>query len=330
MRISILYHFRSGPWGGGNQFLQALKKIFQKHNCYQSSPEKADILLINSFHLEEIISLSRLRQLKNNLGKIIIHRVDGPVSLVRGKDICLDRIVYDFNRLFADATIFQSSWSRKSNYTLGLKPGLFQKTILNAPDPKIFYPKKANRSDSRQRKVKIIATSWSTNWRKGFDFYQYLDQRLNFRRFQMTFVGRSPVEFKNIKHIKPQNSYRLAKTLRNHDLFLTASVFDPCSNSLIEALHCGLPAVTRRSGGHPEIVGQAGLLFDNKKELLRALEKAAKNIDKLKKQIKLPSLEEVGWDYYKFCRKIYSLSQKGSYCPRKISFFNYLRLKRNL
>ena len=50
-------------------------------------------------------------------------------------------------------------------------------------------------------------------------------------------------------------------------MYLAASRDDPCSNALLEALACGLPAVFLRSGGHPELVGEAGLGFDEAEEL---------------------------------------------------------------
>jgi len=89
-----------------------------------------------------------------------------------------------------------------------------------------------------QTKVKLIASSWSNNWRKGFDIYRFLDENLDFSKYEMTFVGNSPVKFKNIKQIPPVESRDLAELLRTHHIYITASQNDPCSNSLIEALSC--------------------------------------------------------------------------------------------
>ena len=50
--------------------------------------------------------------------------------------------------------------------------------------------------------------------------------------------------------------------MRRNDVYLAPSRNDPCSNALLEALACGLPAVFRASGGHPELVGEAGVPFD--------------------------------------------------------------------
>lgn len=63
---------------------------------------------------------------------------------------------------FRDGTIFQSNWSKDKNLEMGIK----ETTISNAPNPEIF-----NLCDkiefSADRKIKLIATSWSANWKKG-------------------------------------------------------------------------------------------------------------------------------------------------------------------
>ena len=50
-----------------------------------------------------------------------------------------------------------------------------------------------------------------------------------------------------------------ANTAGGRAIFIAASENDPCSNALVEALACGLPAVYRDSGGHGELAGGAGL-----------------------------------------------------------------------
>ncbi|KKN06556.1 hypothetical protein LCGC14_1076110, partial [marine sediment metagenome] len=37
MKIHILYSFHKGPYGGGNQFLKALKKNLKKLNVYEEN-----------------------------------------------------------------------------------------------------------------------------------------------------------------------------------------------------------------------------------------------------------------------------------------------------
>ena len=211
-----------------------------------------------------------------------------------------------------------------------MKQSKYEIIIINAPDPTIFNPEHRKAFD--ERKIKLISTSNSANWRKGFDIYKFLDEHLNFNKYEMTFVGNSPIEFKNIKWIKPVPSQEVADILKEHDIFVTASRNDPCSNSLIEALHCGLPAVARNDGGHPEIVGEAGELFEDESDVIDAIEKLAQNYRYYQAQINLPSFDVVGQRYYEFAQSIYDDYLNGNYRPKQmdlltIAKFMNIRIK---
>jgi glycosyltransferase involved in cell wall biosynthesis len=311
-KINILYEFQEGPWGGGNQFLKALREYLRKAGVYAENPDTARVVLFNSHQcLDKILGLRR-----KHADKIFLHRVDGPVSFVRGRDRGVDKAIIRHNNLCTDGTIFQSQWSQEKNYELGMKPQPYETIITNAADPSIFYPKGEDTPSGR--KIRLIATSWSENMRRGFDIYQYLDDYLDFDKYEMTFVGNSPIEFKNIKSLKPAPSHELAAILREHDIYITASRNDPCSNSLIEALSCGLPAVARHDGGHPEVVGQAGAFFKGKGNVIEAIDKVAQNYSEYRARIDRPSLDEIGGRYYQFAGAVYSDYRSGKYVPKQV------------
>ncbi|SFO93759.1 glycosyltransferase [Hydrogenimonas thermophila] len=331
MKIHILYPFVDGPWGGANQFLKAIKNYFISLNAYTEDENKADIILFNSSPSALLLLLlSKVYKLKKqNPNLIVINRIDGPVFLIRNKDLEIDTSFYKFNYSICDGTIFQSNWSKDQNYRLGLEKNNFETTILNAPNPNIFN--KNNKIPfNKNRKIKIIATSWSNNWKKGFKTYKWLDENLDFSKYEMTFVGNSPVEFKNIVYKKPMNSENLALELKQHDIFITASQKDPCSNSLIEALHCGLPAIGLNDGGHPEIIGKGGEVFDTKEEILKSIEKIVNNYENYQNNINLPTIDEVGKMYYEFLEMIYKEQQTGNYKPKKFSLVDNLVIKKTL
>jgi len=321
MKIHILYNFKEGPWGGGNQFLKALRKYFTNKGCYAKSPIEADVILFNSHH--ELMPILKLKMKYPE--KIFVQRVDGPIFYTRGNDMETDNIIFDFNQLIADGTIFQSKWSRNKSYERGMKQNNFETVIMNAPEPEIFYPQK-NKKLEKGAKIKLIATSWAPNIRKGFDIYKFLDDNLDFNRYEMTFVGRSPVKFERIKYVPPQPSERLAEILRAHDIFVIASRNDPCSNALIEALHCGLPAVARNDGGHPEIIGKAGITFNGEDDVLDAINIVSENLNSYKEAISLPEMNAVGKAYYDFCRCIYDATKNKEYVPKKYGTSKYYRL----
>ena len=310
-----------GPWGGGNQFLKGLRGYFSKAGVYSESLEEADAVLFNSHHcLEEVLKVKGKYP-----NKILIHRVDGPVFYVRGTDRIVDDIIYEFNKLLVDGTIFQSNWSREKNYEIGAAKSPYETVIINAPDTEIFNPKP--QSSLEGRKIRLMATSWSANIRKGFDIYDYLDEHLDFNRYEMTFIGNSPIEFKNINWIKPIPNPQLAKELKKHDIYIIASKSDPCSNALLEALHCGLPAVARKDGGHTELVGKAGVLFEDGEGAIKAIDEVAQHYEHYRQQINLPALDEAGEKYYQFAQMIHQDCLSGNYRPKQANLFDNMRVR---
>lgn len=297
--IHILFAMREGPWGGGNQFLKALKGAFVEKGVYEEDSRRADIILFNSNPSNCRDMLGECYVLRKRYRKTVINRLDGPVQLVRGRDSSVDRAIYHFNSRFCDGTIYQSKWSRERNLEMGLRQTGLDTVILNAPDPRWFYP--APRKRTPTGKIRLIATSWSPNMRKGFDIYRFLDKRLDFSKYDMRFFGNSPISFRNIEVREPVSSEVLGERLRESDVFITASINDPCSNSLIEAMHCGLPAVARNSGGHPEIVGNAGRMFEGEGDVIDAIETVAAGAEQYRDKITLPAIEEVAEKYYEFC-----------------------------
>ncbi len=325
MKIYILFELKKGATGGGNQFLKAIKDYFIKVNSYTEIVDDADVVLYNSYQfIPELIKIK-----KQYPNKVYIHRIDGPIRLYNTMDDRRDFVINDANELIADGTIFQSNWSRNKNFELGIKNNKFETMILNAPNPKIFNLSNKKKF-SKNGKIKLIATSWSSNWKKGFEIYKWLDNNLDFDKYEMTFVGNSPIEFKNIKYKKPMNSEDLSTELKQNDIFFTASQKDPCSNSLIEALHCGLPAIGFNDGGHPEIISSAGKVFNEKEEILSILEEIVKNYEQYQQNIELPSLDEVGKKYFEFLEAIYKQQQNKQYKSKSFNLVNQLNLNYTL
>lgn len=291
--LSIFHEFEPPPTGGGHQFLRAFARHAETRglrieNNKVSRTTRA--CLFNSFNFDE----KRLLRTRRD-SVLYVHRVDGPIDVYRGYDDGVDKAIHAVNLKLADKTIFQSQYSMQKHLEVGMKfktPSV----ILNAADPEIFHSR-GRVKFSRNRKTRLIASSWSDNVNKGASVYQWLDEHLDLDRFEFTFVGRSPVVFKNIRMIPAVDSYRMADLFRSHDIYLTASRNDPCSNSLIEALTCGLPAVYLKSGGHPEIVRLAGAGFDSAEEIPGLLGQVADGYDAYQSRISLPSIQEVSERY---------------------------------
>jgi glycosyltransferase involved in cell wall biosynthesis len=293
--LSIFHEFEPPPTGGGHQFLRAFWKQAEAKGLQVENNQISRITracLMNSFNFRE----KRLSIMRRN-SILYVHRVDGPIDVYRGRDDGVDKNIHAVNLKFADKTIFQSQYSLEKHLSLGMEfknPTI----ILNAADPEIFHSR-GRVSFSRNRKTRLIASSWSDNVNKGATVYQWLDEHLDWERFEMTFVGRSPVTFKNIHMLPAVDSYRMAELFRGHDVYITASKNDPCSNSLIEALTCGLPAVYLQSGGHPEIVKQAGAGFEAVAQIPELLEHLLSQYEVFQAHISVPSIQEVSEQYLK-------------------------------
>ena len=105
-----------------------------------------------------------------------------------------------------------------------------------------------------------------------------------------------------IQRIGPVPSREVAEILRANDVFLAPSRDDPCSNALLEGLACGLPAAYLRSGGHPELVGDAGIGFDEPEELPNVFERLRGELDARRAAIRVPALAKVADRYLEVLR----------------------------
>jgi glycosyltransferase involved in cell wall biosynthesis len=230
----------------------------------------------------------------------MVHRVDGPIRVYRGRDDGTDARIAEINRELADATVVQSRFSLDAHRELGLE--LRSPLVVhNTVDPAIFRPP-ARRDPVAGRKVRLIASSWSDNPNKGGEILAQLDRSLDESRFELTLLGRFPGSFARARVLGPIPSHDVAEVLRRHDLYIAASRNDPCSNALLEALACGLPAAFLASGGHPELVGDAGLPFSAPEELPEVLERLVRELEDRRAAIRVAPLSDVADRYLEVLR----------------------------
>jgi glycosyltransferase involved in cell wall biosynthesis len=286
--LSLFHEFAPSPSGGGHQFLRALTSELGGRGVHielNRVSGKTPACLFNSFNFD----FARLQRFAGR-GARMVHRVDGPIGVYRGFDDGTDERIARINAELASATIFQSRYSLEKHRELGFE--LREPVVIpNAVDPAIFHPP-AYREPLDGRRIRLIATSWSDNPRKGGDTLAWLDRHLDHARYELTFAGRAPRSFDHVRVVGPLDSHTLAELLRSQDLFIAPSYDDPCSNALLEALACGLPAAYRASGGHPEIVGEAGVSFRDDDELPDVLERLVGELDERRAAI---SIQPIGW-----------------------------------
>ncbi len=319
-KVYIEYQFKKGPYGGANQFLKCLRDYLVRKNLYSETPQEADFILINHTN----IRLELLRLKKEHPEKIMVHRVDGPVSKHRKRSKILDKQSFFLDKILCEGTIFQSKWTMESCAEVGYRKTGLTAIIHNAPDPDIFGLKAGRRQGKSGEKCKLISTSWSDNWNKGFDVLQYLDEHLDFNKYEFTFVGNSPIEFKNIKHLPAMNSEELSKVLREHDIYIAASRSESCSNSLLEAINCGLVVAARESGCYREVIKEGGIVVKTAEELCAGLDALWDNIEDFQTKLPYYDIEEIGSKYYGFMEEIADVVRGGQQQLKKVSGWDML------
>ena len=287
MRIYISYPLTDDPCGGGNQFLRNLKNQFLELGFFTSSAEGADVILYNGHHnIEKTLDLKK-RFLNK---KTFIHRMDGLQQLYNSKDDQRQDASILFNSI-SNGTIFQSNWAKNKFKDYGFNPRVSK---VNTEHTKI-----------ESRKTRLLCTSFSPNINKGFEFYKLLDKSLDFNKFDFTFVGNKPehIKYKNIKCLPPETTSQISTRLKQSDIFISATVHDCCSNSIIESLSCGIPVLAEDSGGNPELVKNGGLTFKGLGDFTIKLDKISSNLDFFKKNITINNMENVSLKYISFFKK---------------------------
>ena len=160
--LALFHEFATPPSGGGHQFLRALVREVEGRGL-TVEPNRLSghtpACLCNSFNFD----VARLRRFSDR-GARMVHRVDGPIGVYRGFDDGTDEWISRVNAEFAAATIVQSRFSLEKHRELGL--ALRDPVVVpNAVDPSIFHA--VSREPLEGRRVRLVATSWSDNPRKG-------------------------------------------------------------------------------------------------------------------------------------------------------------------
>lgn len=301
LTVGLWHTFYAPPYGGGNQFMMALRKGLLRQGVEvreNELTEDIDAYVLNSIHFD----VDRFMEFSARHRINVIHRIDGPIHLIRGYDREKDELCFDLNAKFASATVIQSSWTYQRIVEMGYQP-VNAVIIRNAVDSEIFHSRGRIAFDPR-RKIRLISTSWSNNPRKGGPVYKWIEEHLDWDRFEYTFVGNASENFTRARHVPPVSSEELAELLRTHDVYITASRNDPCSNALIEAMACGLPALYLEDGGHPELVGQGGLPFKEEAEILTQLEQIVENYETFQRLIAVSTLDDVAAKYLALVQEV--------------------------
>ena len=270
MKVSIGYNIVSGPWGGGNRFLMELTRALELNGhkvVFNLGDSDIDIILIvnPSYRRNPNVTFSARKILNylifTNPEAVVVHRINECDERKNTKTMNLKLRTINY---IADHTVFIASWLKNLNVW---RQGSPHSVLLIGASQDLFYPTK-EKEWSKKMPLSLVTHHWGGNRLKGFDVYEYidklLDQPLWASKITFTYIGNLPKgsNFKNVKHIQPLDGKELADSIREHDIYLTASINEPAGYHHIEGACCGLPLLYRNSGALPEYCDGFGVEFD--------------------------------------------------------------------
>jgi len=234
-----------GPWGGGNKTIILLTEKLRQRGyevCFTLNPDVNIIVCIDprptDHTFEDFINH------RERFGSKIFQRV-GDLGL-HSKPQLTDLVLKTVPK--SDYVTFISTYAFYHIEAYGVSPNICSVDYL-AP-LKEFYSKR-NISMNFNKPIRLVTHHWSPNYKKGWDFYKFLDEHLNFDHFEFMFIGNLPpeIKFKNIKYHTPMTQEQLIDELPRHDIYISGSIEETGGNHVLEAMACGLPVLYHANGG---------------------------------------------------------------------------------
>ena len=295
------------PWGGGNQFVIAMVHYLRSHGhevTFQLEQGVDKIFMIDPRPGDIGYSVHHIKAYKQMFPSTqVIHRVNECDQ--RKGTSGMDAIQLAAMKE-ADDVVFISAWLQKYYEARGFKGK--SHVVYNGCNLEHFRPEK--RSPAVQEplslldpnpvlssaKVKVVTHHWSDNWLKGFDIYAEIDRYLqkNPEAFEFTYVGRYNGSYipQVTTLVKPLHGLSLGAELRSHDVYVTASRWEPCGMHHIEGAASGLPVLYHaESGGINEKCAEHGLEFKDFQGFLKALDEVKNNLNMFQQRINYKTLD---------------------------------------
>src|SRR6185436_3568428 len=264
MKIFIPEKARKGV-GGGWTFTRNIMKALAGQVQFVGKLEDCDIYFITGPTLAEKEEVKMAKQ----LGKKIVLRVDNAPRNARNRNTGVTRL-YDYAQM-ADLIIYQSKWAKEFLQPFIKKDG---EVILNGVDTSIFKPEGAKVPQQGEVQYLYIRSSrdeikrWETAW---YHFQKWFFENPKIHlwiagkfstdndKYAFDFFGGAEKAYTHIGFL--ENPHEIAELMRSADFLLCPFSFEACSNTVAEAMACGLKIIydTRDGGGIPEQV-EAGVI----------------------------------------------------------------------
>ena len=267
---SVAFNMRwhRGPYGGGNQWLGQMVP-YLKRCGFRTGWElgrAADCVLGTHAGLGGGLTFSYedvLRAKEEQAKLRCIQRIND--NDVRKGTSGMDAHLADCNRA-ADHTVFVSEWLRDYHAERWFDRARQHSVIHNGADPAVFHPFGGRRWKPGEP-LRLVTHHWSDNPAKGFPVYEAIDGAIADGRLQgveLWIVGRWPsgIRWKKARTFAALSGHGLAEVLRECDVAVTASRYEPGAMHPVEAMQCGLPLLyTADTGGTVELGREFGVLL---------------------------------------------------------------------
>ena len=214
-----------------------------------------DVVLVFAHH-----GTPRLLARHRRRGARVLHRLDeridpGESAVRRRKHARIARL-----NALADVTIFQSLFVRDNVGPICRAPAA--RVIYNGIDPGVFCPEGPRRE--LPGAPAVLHATWSVGASKRLDRIGEL-LAVAPAGLRLYCVGRHAetgapwLNDPRVCVLGPQPRDAVAACMRGADFLFFPSEWEPCPNTPLEAMGCGLPCLYHASGGTPELIGEAGV-----------------------------------------------------------------------
>lgn len=284
---------KSSSNGGGNYFVMNLEKYLKNNNFEVTYELKGHIDLIfiidprKNPAFNKNYDLNDILEYKKNINPKVklIYRVNEN-DIKREKSINIEPILVKTMKN-VDFVVFVSEWLKNyfvDKYKLKLKCS----SIINGCNTKDFFYD-SNIAKFKNNKIKLVTHHHSSNYLKGFHIYNKIDKLLESNKnIEFTYIGNYNENYKpkNINLLPSANGKKLGDLLRNHDIYLTATQYEPGAMHYVEALSCGLPVLyCINGGGTKEVCKIYGEEFHDIETMLNKCKKIKNNYNNYIKNI---------------------------------------------
>jgi glycosyltransferase involved in cell wall biosynthesis len=276
VRIYMNFRPARGPYGGGNQFLAALRAELERrgHVIVTDPRGRFEVALLNALMQDiDAAFVERIAERAPVVHRKVGYRVSGNPQMRRVADgvVWGDKLQLDFTPYLA-RTIFQSAYSRdvftregfSGPYTI-IHNGVDERVFNVRLRPRVPWRRPVRRSfwDGREP-LRVIVSAWSTDPNKGFDELPKVDAALDgVEDVRLELVGRKPkaMRLPNVRVLRARPPARVAEVLKRRHVLLQLARHETCSNALIEGINCGLPAIYVDSGSNAELARDYGVEY---------------------------------------------------------------------